>query len=305
MLDRLQSVGVLPSSPGAAARAAKLALMERERTNELAEVVLEDLALSFEMLRLANTAQVRGTQLAGAGPVLTVRRAIALLGLDGVRRGALALRNWPGPLDAEGAHDLKVLIDRCRHAGRVAVALRPAGYDAEVVFLITLLQNLGRLLLQYHFSDEARQIQRLREALPAAEGERAEPGLSEEVACQAVLGVDVEQIGAAVARHWGLVDEVLVMVRRHPLSTPVRSADHDADVLRATASCANEAVDAVALPPSLRGAALERVTQRYARLLQIGMTELNAALKAPLRGPLEGTRAAQPANAAVSDGAAV
>jgi eukaryotic-like serine/threonine-protein kinase len=34
--------------------------MESQRTFELAEVVLEDLALSFELLRLANTAQVRG-----------------------------------------------------------------------------------------------------------------------------------------------------------------------------------------------------------------------------------------------------
>lgn len=304
LLDRLQTVGALPSSPGAAARAAKLAMMERERTNELAEVVLEDLALSFEMLRLANTAQVRGTQLAGAGPVLTVRRAIALLGLDGVRRGALALRNWPGPLDAEDAQDLQSLIDRCRHAGRTAVALRPAGYDAEVVFLITLLQNLGRLLLQYHFADEARQIHRLRESLPDGEGGRTEPGLSEEAACQAVLGVDAEQIAAAVARHWGLTDEVLLMVRRHPLATPVRSAEHDADILRATASCANEAVDAMSLPARLRIAALERVAQRYARLLQIGIDELNTALKAPLRGPLEGTTAVQPFRASVSDEAA-
>ena len=303
LLDRLQTVGALPSSPGAAARAARLALMERERTNELAAVVLEDLALSFEMLRLANTAQVRGAQLAGAGPVLTVRRTIALLGLDGVRRGALALRNWPGPLEAEAAHDLQLLFDRCRHAGRTAVALRPAGYDAEVVFLITLLQNLGRLLVQYHFAEEARQISRLREPLPAvAEGERAEPGLTEEAACQAVLGIDAEQLGAAVARHWGLADEVLTMIRRHPLATPVRNADHDADMLRATASCANEAVDALALPASLRGAALERVAQRYGRPLQIGMSELNTALKAPLRGPLEGTRAAEPAPN-VSDGA--
>ena len=51
LLDRLHSVGALPSSPGSAARAARLARMDRERTNELAEVVLQDLALSFELLR--------------------------------------------------------------------------------------------------------------------------------------------------------------------------------------------------------------------------------------------------------------
>jgi non-specific serine/threonine protein kinase len=70
--DRLRAAGALPSSPGAAERAARLALMDRERTNELAEVVLEDLALAFEMLRAVNTAQVRGAQVSGSGPVLTL-----------------------------------------------------------------------------------------------------------------------------------------------------------------------------------------------------------------------------------------
>ena len=116
LADRLRAAGVLPSSPGAAARAARLALMERKRTNELAEVVLEDLALSFEMLRLVNTAQVRGAQVAGSGPVLTVRRAIAMLGLDGVRRAALGLRDWPGPLQQAGAAQLQAVVDRCKRA---------------------------------------------------------------------------------------------------------------------------------------------------------------------------------------------
>ncbi len=46
------------------------------------------MALSFELLRIVNSAQVRGTQIAGNGPVLTLRRAIALMGVDGVRRAA-------------------------------------------------------------------------------------------------------------------------------------------------------------------------------------------------------------------------
>ena len=56
--DRVHSAGVLPALPGGASRAARLALMERERTNELADVVLEDPALSFELLRLVNSAHV-------------------------------------------------------------------------------------------------------------------------------------------------------------------------------------------------------------------------------------------------------
>ena len=280
LADKLRAAGVLPSSPGAAARAARLTLMERERTNELAEVVLEDLALSFELLRLVNTAQVRGAQVAGGGPVLTVRRAIAMLGMDGVRRSALALRDWPGPLHEAGAQQLQALLERCKRAGRVAIALRPAGYDGEVVYLITLLQNLGRLVVHYHFADEAQQIRRLMQAAPPARaGEADEPGMNEEAAAYAVLGTDIEGIGAAVARHWGLDDGVLAMVRRLPLATPVRSVESDDDLLRSVASCANEAVDALTEPAPRVAAALQRVMLRYGRVLNITLRDLQAALQ--------------------------
>ena len=46
--------------PGAADRAAHLALMEGARTSDLADLVLEDIALSFELLRMVNNAQVAG-----------------------------------------------------------------------------------------------------------------------------------------------------------------------------------------------------------------------------------------------------
>ncbi len=278
--DKLNSVGVLPSLPGAAARAARLALMERERTNELADVVLQDPALSFELLRLVNSATVRGTQVAGNGPVLTLRRAIAMLGLDGVRRAALTLRDWPGPLNEAHAAQLQRLIDQAILAGRVALALRPAGYDGEVVYLLSLLQNLGRLVVQYHFADEALQIRRLMQpGPPTREGETEDPGMSEEAASFAVLGADTEAIGAAVARHWGLDDSVLTMARRLPVSTPVRSIDDDDGLLRAVASCANEAVDTMRLPAPRVLNALQRVVQRYGRILDIGLRELQLALQ--------------------------
>jgi non-specific serine/threonine protein kinase len=278
--DRLRAAGVLPSSPGAAARAARLAMMERERTNELADVVLEDIALSFELLRVVNSAQVRGAQLSGSGPVLTIRRAIAMLGLDGVRRAALALRDWPGPLDDAGATALQRLSERCKRAGRVALALRPTGYDSEVVYLITLLQNLGRLVVHYHFPDEAQQIRRLMQPAPAArEGEPEDPGMDEEGAAFAVLGIDIEAMGNAVARQWGLDDGVIVMIRRQPKATAVRTPESDDEMLRSLASCANEVMDALTLPAPRVAAALQRVVQRYGRLLGISLRDLQAALQ--------------------------
>jgi len=285
LADKLRAGGVLPASPGAGARAARLALMERERTNELAEVVLEDLALSFELLRAVNTAHVRGGQVSGAGPVLTVRRAIAMVGLDGVRRAALSLRAWPGPLDETGAADLERLAERCRRAGRVAMALRPAYYDGEVVYLITLLQNLGRLVVQYHFADEAAQIRRLiQPGAPVREGEPPEPGMSEESAAHAVLGADIDAIGLAVARWWGLEESVLGMIRRLPPSANVHSPESDDETLRLVASCANEALDAASQPAPKVLPALQRVTQRYGRLLNFTLKGLQEALYDPGQG---------------------
>jgi eukaryotic-like serine/threonine-protein kinase len=292
LLDRLHSVGVLPGSPGAAARAARLALMERERTNELAFVVLEDVALAFEMLRAVNTATVRGAQVAGSGPVLTVRRAIAMLGLDGVRHAALALREWPGPLDERGALDLQRLIERVKRTGRMAQSLRPAGYDSEVVYLVALLQNLGWLVVQYHFPDEARQIRRLMEpSRPVDPAEPVEPGMSEELAAFAVLGVDIEAVGAAVARHWGLDDAVIHMIRRLPIATAVRSVDTDDDMLRAVASCANETLEAASLPKGQAADAVARVAQRYARALKLTLKDLQTALQS---GPVPKADTAPP-----------
>ncbi len=297
LMDRLRANGVLPAVPGGASRAARLALMERERTSELAEIVLQDIALTFELLRMVNSAQVRAAMAAGSGPVLTIRRSIAMMGLDGVRRAAMSLREWPGPLNDSQAADMDRLIDRVRRAGRIAQWLRPAGYDAEVVFLLALLQNLGRLVVQYHFPDEALQIRRLMQpAPPAKAGDPDEPGMREEGAAFAVLGTDIDLLGAAVARHWGLDESVLHMIRRASPTAPVRGAETDDEVLRLSASCANEVVDVAALPPNQQAAALQRVAQRYARALGVTLRDIQLAAQGIAPGSVEedGARAATP-----------
>ena len=189
LLDRMRAAGLLPAMPGGASRAARLASLDLERSSELADIVIQDVGLTFEMLRNVNGATQRGALGGGNGPILTVRRAIEMLGVDGVRRAAAALRPWPGPLSEGHAGELSALLERVRLAGRVAQWLRPAGYDPEVVYLLATLQSLGRLAVQYHFPEEAAQIRRLMlPAMPARPGEPEEPGMGEESASFAVLG---------------------------------------------------------------------------------------------------------------------
>lgn len=289
LLDRLRSVGHLPALRGVGTRVATLAGAQGQRTDEIAEQILQDMALSFEMLRQANSASVQGTQVGGTGPVLTVRRAVALLGIDGIRNASVALRTWPGPLNDTHAAAMQRSFDRVRLAGHAAQMLRPRGYDPEVIYLVAVLQNLGRLLVQYHFPEEAEQIwQLMRPATPVAppgpapaESPQPQPGMSEAAASYAVLGVDIETIGTAVVRHWGLGDEMQHMIHRLPHERHPPAVQSDADMLLTAASCANDAVDAITLLPAQKqGAALGAIAQRYARSLGVTVADVVEALKA-------------------------
>jgi HD-like signal output (HDOD) protein len=280
LLDRIETAGVLPSLPGAAANAARLALMERQRTSALAELVLQDFALSFELLRLVNAGPLRSQAPLAGAPVLTMRRAIAMLGLEGVRRAALGLRPWPGPLGESAAGELRRQMARVSRAGRLAVLLRPAGYDPEVVYLVTVLQDLGRLMVQYHFPEEAAQIRRLTQPGPAVRtGETEEPGMTEQAASFAVLGIDVNGIGPGVGQRWGLDEAIIFMSRRLSADSPVRMPDDDPGWLRTTASCAHEVIEILDLPAARMTQALARVLQRYGRILGLEMQGLRHALE--------------------------
>lgn len=105
--------------------------------------------------------------------------------------------------------------------------------------------------------------------------------MSEEGAAYAVLGADIDAIGQAVARWWGLEESVLGMIRRLPPTANVHTPESDDDTLRLVAACANEAVDATALPAAKVQPALQRVVQRYGRLLDLTLRGLQESLHAP------------------------
>ena len=279
LLDRLRTVGHLPALPGLATRVQRVTAIETHRTDDIARHLLPDLALSLELLRILNTAHIQGTQVPGNGAVLTLRRVVSLIGVNGVREAANTLRSWPGPLDEAGEKALQRTIDRVRLAGHTAQALRPAGYDAEVVYLIAALQNLGRLLLRYHFADEASQVHQLMQPAVGTD-QHEQPGLDEAAASYAVLGVEVEAFGSAVGRQWGFGEEIMHMIRRLPLEAPVRKPDTDDELLRIVASLANEAVDIVSdVAPSKVAAAFAQLAQRYTRVLKVTSKAIAEALQ--------------------------
>ena len=287
LLDKLQRVGHLPTTTSGMHRFTGGSGLEAQHASRLSEMVLKDMALSLELVRRVNNA-LRQAGHAGE-TILNLQRAIQMIGLDGLQLAANALKPWPGPLQPVAAEMLRQLMARVGKACQVAQALRPAGYDAEVVHLITLMQNLGRLLVQYHFPDDAQQIRQLMQPPEPTEELPNPPTMSEQAAAYAVLGCDLDALGAAVARHWGLGEELLHMIRRQPVDAPVHPPRSDADTLRLTASLANELIDALGRPEAKRRAGVEAATRRYAKALGLGLREVMDALNPGAHRPAAST----------------
>lgn len=281
LIDRIQRYGHLPITSSRLQHAVQSSGLESQHAAHLSGLVLRDMALSLELLRRVNHAIKQEGLETGGGAVLNLQRAIAMLGLNGLQAAARALKPWPGTMNDQQAARLQQLMRRVHRAGQIAQALRPAGYDAEVVYLITVMQNLGWLLLQYHFPEDAQQIRQLMTPPEPTEDHPNPTGMGERAAAYAVLGCDLDTLGAAVARYWSLGDELLHMIRRQSPETPVRSAGSDAELLRLTGSLANELVDALLQPEARRKSAIELATRRYARALGIGLREVGLALQPP------------------------
>jgi non-specific serine/threonine protein kinase len=145
--------------------------------------------------------------------------------------------------------------------------------------MVTMIQNLGRLALCYHFPEECIQIHRLTQPVSSPETEGGEvPGMAERAACFAVLGVDVDAVGKVVARYCGFDDATWHRLARIPGQDLVPMARSDDDYLRTTASCANDAMDALRLPAPQAASALAAVVHRYGRALKLTSKLLQDAL---------------------------
>ena len=279
LAERLTSHGLLPASENLRDRLARVQAMEEDSAGDMTDLLREDLGLAFELIRSVHAAQERDPRRSGYGPVLSIRRAVALMGIDGVRQVGTGMTPWPGRLGPQERQLLSDVLAHCILAGRLAQALRPPGYDAEVAYMVTQVQNLGRLALCHHFPRESAQIVRLTQTTSTPTGEGAQTaGMNERAACFAVLGVDMEAVGAAAARYCGFDDSAWHRWSRITGRETAPMARTDDDVFRITASCANDAIDALRLPPVPAALALGALVQRYGKSLKITANAMREAL---------------------------
>jgi eukaryotic-like serine/threonine-protein kinase len=274
LLRRMRHKSDFPALSSSVMRIQRVASSEHENLNSLSQEVLKDVALTNKLLRMVNTAHFSQ---AGSGGVNTVSRAVALVGFAGIRNMALSLVLLERMHDKSHAQQLKEEFLRSLMAGHLAGELSHLARDAEEVFIGALFQNLGRLLTEFYFPEEAVQIRTL--VKPAASrSANLAPAPDEAVASARVLGISFEELGIGVAKSWGLPDSLRHCMRKPAGEPPARPLERGAERQRWVAAAANEVADLLlACEPDEAAQRIGAIAERHAKALGTSPASLRAA----------------------------
>lgn len=259
LLRRMRHKSDFPALSDSVARIQRVANSEDDSISDLTHEILKDVALTNKLLRLVNSVHYAH---ASRGTISTVSRAVSLVGFNAVRNMALSLVLLDHMQDKAHASQMREEFLRAMMAGSVAAELCSTSQAAEEAFIGAMFQNLGRMLCEFYFPEEARQVRSL-----VASG-RMEGG--EEAASVQVLGLGFEDLGVGVARVWSLPD-TLQRCMRKPLGSPMqRAPEQGVERLRWAAMAANEVASTLLFcePAQLEGQ-LGQVGTRYTRTLAL------------------------------------
>lgn len=164
--------------------------------SDLANVILNDYALTNKLLKLVNSAFYG----LAAGKVTTVTRAVVVLGYENVRLATVSLALFEHFQSKSHTADLKEALIISFWSGVLAreIAKMDDTVDPEEAFLCALLSQLGKLVMIYYLPGEYRNIADW----------MGSHGQSEAKAVKAACGVTYEALGKAVAGQWNFPPQI-------------------------------------------------------------------------------------------------
>ena len=265
LLQRMRHTADFPAMSDSVARIQGVASSDTESLSSLTNEILKDVALTNKLLRLVNSAHFAR----GGGSISTVSRAVSLVGFNGIRNMALGLVLLEHMQDKSHAGVLKDEFVRCLMAGSIAGELCTLARESEEAFIGAMFQNLGRLLAEFYFPDEAPKVRAMVSAV--------RPPVSEPRAATQVLGIDFETLGVGVAKAWGLPDSIQRCMRKPGGNPPARAPTDAGERLRWISAAANDIADHILHGGATDGEALVTQTVRhYARSLGFTADEMSA-----------------------------
>jgi serine/threonine protein kinase len=267
LLRRMRHKSDFPALSDSVTRIQSIANSEKESIGSLTNEILKDVALTNKLLRMVNSAHF-----AQGGSISTVSRAVTLVGFNGIRNMALSLVLLDHMHDKAHAHVLKEEFLRALMAGSIAAQLYPKARESEEAFIGALFQNLGRLLAEFYFPEEASTVRGM-------VASKKKP-MSEEAASVSVLGLSYGDLAVGVAQAWGLPLGMQRCMQKTSEEPPNRPAQEPVERLRWTAMLANDVADVLLrTDPKDVETKLQALARRYARVLSTSLADVEEATR--------------------------
>ena len=274
LLRRMRHKSDFPALSDAVVRIQRVTQSENASIAGVTDEIVRDVALTNKLLRMVNTVHFRN---AGAGSIASVPRAVSLVGLAGIRSMALSLVLLEHMQDKAHVGRLKELFLQAMMAGTLCDELTPGAKAHDEPFLAGMMSQLGRLLTEFYFPEEATLIRR-----------RVEPSWQrgewsqaiEDRAVGEVLGLTYEQLGVGVTKVWGLPDSLRRAMARPEGEAPARPVDNAADRLRWCVQASSEIAQALMQTPGNQAAGkISAIGDRYARALNLPKDQFEGAVR--------------------------
>lgn len=201
ILQKVRSMREIPTLPMMAMQAYQLAQSPDSNANELAQFVEREPALSARILSVVNS-----PYFGLSAPVESIKHALVLLGWEEIAHLALLLSSKAvfSRMHASIGDNL------WRHAALSAevarhLAPRVPKVNASRMYTAALLHDVGKVCLYMVAADDMQDCTRLaaEAQVPTYEIERER------------MGLDHAEVSGMLLRHWGLPEQLCVMIERH------------------------------------------------------------------------------------------
>jgi HD-like signal output (HDOD) protein len=176
--------------------------MKYSSANDIADVILKDLALTTKLLKLVNSSFYG--QFSNKG-IKTVSEAMIILGTEEIKLAAASLKIYELMQDIA---NIKILKQKVLKALQRSIIARQIAIDenidgAEAIQISAMLYDFGEYLVALFSPDVFINIEIYSE----------EKHLSKELASKSIIGVSYSELGRFVASKWNLPKSIIYAMR--------------------------------------------------------------------------------------------
>ncbi len=203
IIEKILESESLPILPAVASKLVEITSREDATMQDIANLISKDVSLSAKILKIANSAFY-----SFPSQISTINQAVSIIGINAVRSLVLSfsfLTIKAGKKDDN--FDYKRFWEKSLAAAVAAKLIMEKVDDAdpEEIFVASLLQNIGELVIARVFPDQYGLV-----SSEFAKGERKLEEIEQEI-----IGTDHQFVGFEVAKSWGFPETLLTPIKHH------------------------------------------------------------------------------------------